>query len=172
MHKKSLPSGRLLLIFTVFSLIILGTMVIHSPASATASYLDRDGFYFGINYPGVSAGYQFDDFGAEMRVFGSSDILIYGLRGRHNVHRMDPENSNIDLIYYGIDIFYIDHEGTITEGDGYMVGLFGGIQTFFADGFSLNLDLGPYHIALDDDISGVDSSGLHFVLNAGVGIHF
>ena len=152
--------------------LLLGTVLIFQPAVAAQHYLDRDGIYLGLNYPGISAGYQFEDYGAELRVFSSSDILIYGLRGRHNFYRMDATDYNLDLFYYGLDLFYIDHEGTITEGDGYMLGLFGGIQTFFADGFSLNLDLGPYHIALEDDISGVDSSGLHFIMNAGVGFHF
>ncbi len=129
---------------------------------------DINGFFVGLTYPGVTAGYQGQKFGLEIRTFLDSEIKVYGPRFTH--YAADFKGGKL---YWGIDLFKIsEFEGDLTEGDGLMYGAFIGIQKYLGSRFSLTLDSGPYNIALEDNLSGKDVNGLEFVVNTGLNFHF
>ncbi|MFP4687318.1 MAG: hypothetical protein ACLFN5_04320 [bacterium] len=127
-----------------------------------------DGWFVGLTYPGVTAGYQGRNFGAEIRAFFSSNITVYGPRFTHYA-----AGFRGGTLYWGLDLFKIsEFEGDLTEGDGLMGGIFFGIQKFIGSRFSLTLDSGPYNIMLEDSLSEKDVDGLEFVVNTGLNFHF
>ncbi len=155
--------------FVRFLFLILLLSLFPPSFSLNAMPVVEDGLYLGLNYPGVSLGYQAGSYGLEFRGFSDldGDILVYGLRGSHIFHRFRNHR-----LYLGAEVLYVEHESTITEGDGYIYGGFGGFRSYFTRRLAFNLDLGPYRVHLEDDPSGLDSSGIHYILNAGVSIHF
>ncbi len=180
----SLPAARLLI-----TVLLVATLMLFSTAGRTAEHagVSLDSFesaeetknpagspqrrrrlLVGVTYPGVTVGYQGKRFGAELRGYASGDVVLFGPRFVHYPYAYHGGN-----LYWGTDLFYIsEFEGDLTEGDGKMGGGFLGIQHYLGNRFSFSLDSGPYYISLEDDLSGVDTDGWKFVMNASINFHF
>ncbi|MFB6345078.1 MAG: hypothetical protein ABEK50_04800 [bacterium] len=117
-------------------------------------------YYVGLYYPGLTLGYQGNGYSLELRGSSQDDIQLVGARYSKYVYPYQGGN-----LYLGLDGYHV-------EGNGYMVGGVGGLQTYLGNSLSFTIDGGPYHIKLNDDISGVQSSGIQFVVNTGINIHF
>jgi len=124
-------------------------------------------FYVGLHYPGITLGYQGRGYTVELRGSHQNDITVIGPRFSQNIYPFQDGN-----IYWGTDLFHVEFEDVIVEGNGKMAGLVGGLQTYLGRHLSFNVDGGPYFVKLDDDVSGVSVDGLEFVVNAGVQVHF
>ncbi len=161
-------SGMIIKLFklVIFTLVLSIIIAPHGQADV------REAFYLGLNYPGLSAGYRSGKTAYELRLFFASKTQIYGGRVRRDFYQFETADFEQNFIYLGLDGFYTQFEGEITEGDGFMLGLVGGLETRLTDGFSVNFDLGPYYLTIDDDYSGLNSSSLHYILNFGINYHF
>ncbi len=125
-------------------------------------------WFIGLTYPGITAGYQGNSFALELRGYRSGNTTIYGPRFTNYVYSFRGGN-----LYWGIDLYSVsEFEGDLTRGDGYMAGGIIGLQKYIGSRFSFTLDSGPYYIKLEDDLSGLDNSGVEFVINTGLNIHF
>lgn len=140
--------------------------VMTSPESVT-NPIRESSVYVGLYYPGLTLGYQGNRFSLELRGSSQNDIQLLGGRYSHYVYPYRGGN-----LYWGLDGYHVTFEDVIVEGDGYMGGLFGGFQTYLGSSLSFTIDGGPYYVTLDDEVSGLTSEGLQFVVNTGINIHF
>lgn len=127
----------------------------------------KKNFSVGVNYPGVNVGYKTSNYQFELRGQKDNDIKIYGARASHLFYPFKGGN-----IYWGADAFKVEFEDAIVEGDGNMVGIFAGTQVYIGEHIALNIDAGPYRISLEDDVSGIETDNIQFVINATINVYF
>lgn len=127
----------------------------------------KKSIYTGLVYPGISIGYQSKRFSTEMRFMLGGGQKLWGPRISYYVYPYKGGN-----LYTALDVFQADFEGDLTVGHGWMIGGLGGIQHFLGPYFSFTLDIGPYYVRLEDDLSGLEVEGTEFVVNSALNLHF
>ena len=150
--------------------ILLLAIFLTGSISPVQAFPTVEDYYIGINYPGLALGLNFNDSALELRYFTDGDIDLYGARLRHDLYHFEARDLSDNIIYLGADALFTEFEDTLTEGDGLMYGIVGGLETPISQSITANLDIGPYQVEIEDDYSGLDSSGLHYVLNFGINI--
>lgn len=133
-----------------------------------ARAINNSNWIFGVTYPGVTFGYSVSDYAVEMRGFMDSTSTLYGARFTHHGFYMPSGN-----LYWGVDGLLVkEFEGEITEGNGIMGGVVGGMKIYVNKFSSFDVDAGPYYVELNDDWSGVSVDSVEFVVNMGLNFHF
>ena len=81
-----------------------------------------------------------------------------------------PEKKLIP--FAGLEADLISFKGDESDGIGTALGIFAGLEYFFLEPFSLQLDLGPAIITLNDEDSSESVSGVEYVINIGLNYYF
>ncbi len=124
----------------------------------------------GVNYPGVGFRYLVSDkVGIELKAQTESNILVGGLRGYYYFLK---NNLSRYALFGGLEADYTSFKGSYSEGTGFAGELFVGGEYFFANNFSLQVDLGPAMISLNDKETSESVSGLEYVVNFGINYYW
>lgn len=147
-------------------LIILALIIATQSMLALAT--DSHRFAVGVNYPGVSFKYLYSEkLVPEFRFQMLDKIKIPGIRGNYILSR----NNKIHLLT-GLEADAILFTGEESEGLGFAVEIFGGVEYFVAKKLSLQMDLGPAWIYLNDKETSVNINALEFILNSGINYYW
>jgi len=121
-----------------------------------------------VNYPGLGVRYFFTDKISEgLKGQFEKDIGVYGLRGYYYF----KPGEKLSLLS-GLECDYVSFEGDESEGSGFAVELFVGGEYFFAKNISLQMDMGPAFIALNDKDTDESVGGVEYVVNIGINYYF
>ncbi len=121
----------------------------------------------GINYSGVGVRYFFTrQFALELKAQHETDVSLGGLRGYLYLQPQDKLS-----IFWGLEGDAVSFEGDNSQGTGIATEVLAGGEYFFAEKLALQLDFGPAYIYLRDE-SSTRTSGLEFVVNAGINYYF
>jgi hypothetical protein len=131
----------------------------------------------GLGYPWVSIKYGITHkFSIEVRGAFGSGINVYGVRLYYNFnpkHRIDRI-----VIFTGLEGDYVSFNvdtGNKEEkmsGNGYIGYTFLGGEYFITKRFTLNLDIGPAFISLEEDEFNLSVDGIEYVFNLGINFYF
>lgn len=168
-HTARFKVAALVSVFLAFFLLTILTV----PTTAQAEEAEvspLDGLYAAAAVDGIEIGYQWGSVSASLRRFFPDDADLDGLRLRH--HFWDYAIYGTGNVYWALDLYSVDFEGVITEGDGRMYGLGIGAQHQIHQNMNFTLDMGPHYSSLEDDHSGVDASSTGIVMNMGLEFTF
>jgi hypothetical protein len=100
--------------------------------------------------------------GKASRNYGDVKAQVFGLRGYHFFH-----SGSRFPFYFGSEfaIAKAKPETSNYETEGLAIGAFGGIECRVTRRLSVNADLGPYIISLNETQTNTKSTNLDFVLN-------
>lgn len=122
----------------------------------------------GINYPGFGARYFLSDrLSVEGRIQAANDIVVVGLRSYYYFKVVSKV-----LLFGGLEADFISFKGDESKGTGFAGEVFAGGEYFFAEKLSVQMDIGPAFISLNDKDTSVSESGVEFVANLGVNFYF
>ncbi|MBN1383700.1 MAG: DUF2380 domain-containing protein [Elusimicrobia bacterium] len=128
----------------------------------------ENNFGIGLNYPGTSIkAFLGNSFCLEPKYQFEDDIQVYGIRSNFYLNR-----DWMCLFFVGFELDYVAFEGEVSEGVGGAGQLFGGIECFVSKHLSVQIDLGPVFVMLDDDNSDASVSGTDIGGNVGVYYYF
>ncbi|MEW6558465.1 MAG: hypothetical protein AB1349_14140, partial [Elusimicrobiota bacterium] len=137
--------------------------------------VELEGWGIGINYPGFAIKYCFGTNILELRSqnvsegteLDSKQTNLTGLR----YYKYGLINETI-LYYLGGEISYFKYQNkeTTFNADGFVTGIFIGIEKFFLQKFSINIDVGPYYAMAFRGSSSTELSDI--VMNATVNYYF
>jgi hypothetical protein len=122
----------------------------------------------GLNYPGISFKYFLND-RTELEVKAQSEQGAGAVGAR--AYRFLKSYSSVYL-FAGGELDMLTFEGEVGRGSGRVLAVFAGGEFFFRDNISLQLDLGPAMLMLNDNKYEVSESGLELILNIGVNWYF
>jgi hypothetical protein len=134
-------------------------------------------FGISLNYPGVGLKYIYrtkNIFELRFQYLPTeeSDTTLFGLR----YYRVYPLIKNRVLFYYfGVEGAYFKYSERYSSTDfytanGWLLGVYLGLEKFFLKNFSINFDLGPYTATAT--ISDYSKNEFDFVLNASVNYYW
>jgi len=134
-------------------------------------------FGISLNYPGVGFKYIYrtkNIFELRLQYLPTeeSDTTLFGLR----YYRIYPLIKNRVLFYYfGVEGAYFKYSERYLSTDfytvnGWLLGVYLGLEKFFLKNFSINFDLGPYTATAM--ISNYSKNEFEFVLNASVNYYW
>jgi hypothetical protein len=137
----------------------------------SVSFADSDDYYgwgkvgLGINYPGVSLRYCFNQIvsieGRGQISSGSDNASAFGGRLYCNILKTHR------VITYGcIEGDVVSFKGGDSNASGYLGGVFAGLEYFIRNNLSLQGDIGPAFVSLNGN--SVQVGSLHYVVNFGL----
>ena len=123
----------------------------------------------GVNFPGLGARYFLSDkISLELKGQIETDIFVSGLRG---YYYFSPAAKY--LLFAGLEGDFVSFKGDDSKGTGIAGEVFVGSEYFFAKCLSVQLDLGPAFVSLEDTKDTSESvSGLEYVVNFGINYYF
>jgi len=133
-------------------------------------YADVNKGKFGIalNYPGLGIKYFLSNkIAVELKGQNETDIFVSGLRG---YYYFNPKAKY--LLFTGLEADFISFKGKVSEGNGLATELFIGGEYFFIKNLSLQLDLGPTLISIQDKQTSESVSGIEYIVNLGINYYF
>lgn len=117
-----------------------------------------------LNYPGVGIRYFFSPFfSMEAKGQFESDVTVGGLRGYIYFTPHAPVR-----LFTGLEGDYCSFKGEVSKGQGYAGQFFVGGETFLSKRLSLQMDIGPAYISLEDKDTKVKTSGIEYIVNMGI----
>lgn len=126
----------------------------------------------GVNFPGANLRIFFSDsIAAELRGQYINKILTVGPRLYYYPSILGFNNAPLRP-FIGVEGDFISFKGEYTKGNGAAFGGVLGVEYFLSRRVSVQTDVGPYYIMLDDNDSAISQTGLEFVLNFGVNFYF
>ena len=122
----------------------------------------------GVNYPGLGVRYFLSDkVSLELKGQAEENIVVGGLRGYYYFKSKDRF-----LPFAGFEGDFIKFKGDVSKGTGVAGELFVGGEYFFAKKLSLQMDLGPGLISLNDKGTSESVNGLEYVVNFAINYYF
>ena len=145
-------------------------------ASENSAVADQESYghstVVGINFPGVNVRRFFSDsFAVELRGQYEHRILTAGPRLYYYPSFANFNNGHIRP-FISIEGAYVSFKGQFSEGRGLAYGANGGVEYFLSRRISVQTDVGPYYIMLNDKNTSIEQTGLEFVLNFGINLYF
>lgn len=125
-----------------------------------------DGFFLGINYPGVSVGYRSGGHSLSLRWFSENDINIIGSR-----YKGDLFEFREGRLFWALDVYRPEFTSEFSQGKGYMLGVVGGTEILIDKKILFTTDIGPHWVRLEDEETGLKQKGIEFVVNFGFNIY-
>lgn len=133
-----------------------------------SSIAHAEGLSIGLGYPYISLKYDFPVISIEGRFVTDSGIKAYCGRGSWNYYAGNKLKG-----FTGLEYGYIDFNTLDTKGKGYEAALFVGGEYYVKKWISVLIDLAPTYISLNHtDDSSISVSGIEFVGNIGLYLHF
>jgi len=122
----------------------------------------------GVNYPGLGVRYFLSDkVSLELKGQAEGNIVVGGLRGYYYFR-----SKGKFLPFAGLEGDFIKFKGDVSKGTGVAGELFAGGEYFFDRKLSLQMDLGPGLISLNDKSTSESVSGLEYVVNFAINYYF
>ncbi len=122
----------------------------------------------GVNYPGLGVRYFLSDkVSLEIKGQAGENIAVGGLRGYYYF-----KSKEKFLPFAGFEGDFIKFKGDVSRGTGIAVELFAGGEYFFNKKLSLQMDLGPGLISLNDRSTSESVSGLEYIVNFAINYYF
>jgi hypothetical protein len=150
--------------------IIIISLLFLAATILSAEEITVNGFGIGINYPGFGVKYGFGNKIIELRTQTLSE----------KTDTTDESTASTalrfykyisDLIYFGGELSsftYTDNNDNFKTA-GIVAGVYAGVEKFFSDKFSVNIDLGPYYA---QTTSETPVTLMDFVLNLSINCYF
>ena len=129
----------------------------------------QQGYSAGIRTSGPSL--QWDpfsqvSFGAHIQ--GAGGVSAYGLR---QIYYFNPQDTRWNF-FIGLEENRVFFDIDDVKGKGWTAGIFLGGDYFLSKRWSLQMDVGPSYISLEDNEASVANEGLEFVANFGIHWHW
>lgn len=154
---------------TVLGFIVMIAVLI-SPCFIYADKIKNE-WAIGINYPGLSVKYRLTKtIALEARAQYLPGIFAPGIRGYYLF------TSEVPFVFYaGLEAGGLFFNTASTNGVGYTVAGFGGVECFIGqsmnlDNLTLSMDIGPAYLNIEQD--GLSESGIDMVLNTSLNWYF
>ncbi len=119
----------------------------------------------GAQYPGLNVRYFVSDkVSMELKGMYETDATALGLRGSYYF------NSGTKYVFFtGLEADYVTFKGEVSEGSGFALEPFVGIEYFFGKNISFQADFGTALINIEDkNIVAASITGLEYVVNIGI----
>jgi len=136
-------------------------------ADDNADYWER--FTIGANYPGLNLRINFkNNISVEVKAQSMDSIFAAGPR----IYSFLGDNTEPLKFFWGGELDYLSFKGEVSNGLGYALEGFCGIEYFLSERISFQTDIGPAFLAITDNNTKLNSSSLQFVINSGINFHF
>jgi hypothetical protein len=138
-------------------------------ARADDEKYNRERFTIGANYPGLNLRINFkNNISVEVKAQSMDDIFVVGPR----IYSFFGDNIKPLKFFWGGEVDYLSFKGEVSNGSGYALEGFCGLEYFLSKRISFQADIGPAFLMVTDSDTSLNSSGLQFVINSGINFYF
>jgi hypothetical protein len=128
----------------------------------------KESWALGLVYPGGTLRYKTSGASAwELKAQSGSGVLAVG--ARYYCYFTD---SSGPYMFLGAEADYLTFKGVAGNGNGFAGGAFAGWEIPITKQTSLLMDFGPMYISLTDSKYSESASGIGYIMNMGIYLHF